>query len=65
MEQTISKTGTTTPAKVKSLLFALANSISGPAIKGGWEKSSNELTCHFTVGNQLLSINIQNMEGAL
>lgn len=64
--ETIIKSGTTTPAKVKSLLFALANSIgSAAAITGGMERSANEMNCHLVLDGVALSINIQSMEDAL
>lgn len=63
---TIVKSGTTTPAKVQSLLFALANSIgSAAAITGSMERSVNEMNCHLVLDGAILSINIQSMEGAL
>lgn len=65
MEDVMKKSGTTTPAKVKSLLFLLANSVGrASAISGGMERTGNEINCHFVVdGGAVLSINIQDIKG--
>lgn len=63
MDKTISKTGTTTPAKVKKMLRRLADNIStSSAIVGGMERTSNEINYHFVIDGISLSINIQSME---
>jgi hypothetical protein len=66
MEQTISKTGTTTPAKVKKMLRQLADNIgTSSAIVGGMERTSNEINYHFVIDDISLSIIIQSREDAL
>lgn len=50
MNETVKRTGRTTPAKVKGLLRTLAAAIDPrAAITGGMETAPNEAACHFVI----------------
>lgn len=64
MNETVTRTGLTTPAKVKGLLRALAAAIDPrAAIAGGMETAPNEAACHFVIDGCAVSISIQDMGG--
>ncbi len=59
---TQTKSGQTTPAKVKQLLRRLANSIPDGEIKGSAELNENETSYSFYFGSEVLSINLLKIE---
>lgn len=59
---TQSKSGQTTPAKVKQLLRRLANSIPDGDIKGSATENENEMNLSFCFGSEVLSINLLKIE---